>query len=61
MRPTLIACVGGFDVESAVLGLLGGGLRLGLAYGALRILVAREPETLPRLGEIGIDPLVLPV
>jgi predicted permease len=46
-------------VESLTLGVLGGGLGLGLAYGALRILVARGPDTLPRLLEIGIDPLVL--
>jgi putative ABC transport system permease protein len=46
-------------LESAVLGLLGGLLGLGLAYGGLRILVVKGPETLPRLNEIGIDPLVL--
>jgi putative ABC transport system permease protein len=46
-------------LESAVLGLLGGGLGLGLAYGGLRILVTKGPETLPRLSEIGLDPLVL--
>jgi putative ABC transport system permease protein len=38
---------------------LGGALGLGLAYAALRILVAKGPATLPRLGEIRIDPLVL--
>src|SRR5262245_42673092 len=46
-------------VESLTLGLLGGALGLGLAYAALRILVVRGPDTLPRLNEIGIDPLVL--
>jgi putative ABC transport system permease protein len=46
-------------LESAVLGLLGGSLGIGLAYGALRILVVKGPQTLPRLNEIGIDPLVL--
>ncbi len=46
-------------VESLTLGLLGGTLGLGLAYAALRILVVRGPDTLPRLNEIGIDPLVL--
>jgi len=46
-------------VESVTLGVLGGTLGLGLAYAALRILVVRGPDTLPRLNEIGIDPLVL--
>jgi predicted permease len=46
-------------VESMTLGLLGGVLGLGLASAGLRILVANGPATLPRLGEIGIDPLVL--
>ena len=46
-------------VESITLGVLGGTLGLGLAYAALRILVVRGPDTLPRLNEIGIDPLVL--
>ena len=46
-------------LESVVLGLLGGVLGLGLAYGGLRILVANGPQTLPRLSEIGIDPVVL--
>jgi predicted permease len=46
-------------LESITLGLLGGGLGLGLAYAGLRILVAKGPATLPRLGEIGIDPVVL--
>ena len=46
-------------VESMTLGVLGGALGLGLAYAALRILVANGPDTLPRLREIGIDPFVL--
>jgi putative ABC transport system permease protein len=46
-------------LESLTLGVLGGVLGLALAYGALRWLVAKGPQTLPRLGEIGIDPLVL--
>src|SRR5579863_7331812 len=45
--------------ESVTLGVLGGALGLALAYGALRVLVAKGPQTLPRLAEIGIDPLVL--
>ncbi len=46
-------------LESIVLGLLGGAIGLGLAYGALRVFVASGPATLPRLNEIGLDPLVL--
>jgi predicted permease len=46
-------------VECMALGVLGGTLGLGLAYAALRILVAKGPATLPRLNEIRIDPLVL--
>src|SRR5262245_8428759 len=46
-------------VESMTLGVLGGALGLGPASAALRILVAKGPDTLPRLAEIGIDPLVL--
>jgi putative ABC transport system permease protein len=46
-------------IESMALGVIGGALGLGLAYAALRILVAKGPATLPRLGEIRIDPLVL--
>jgi predicted permease len=46
-------------VESMTLGVMGGALGVGLAWTALRILVAEGPATLPRLHEIGIDPLVL--
>ena len=46
-------------IESLTLGVIGGGLGLGLAYMALRILVSKGPATLPRLAEIRIDPLVL--
>ena len=45
--------------ESLVLGVGGGVLGLGLAYGALRLLVAMGPAGLPRLEEIAIDPWVL--
>lgn len=48
-----------FFLESLVLSVFGGLLGLGLAYGALRILVALEPASLPRLDEIGIDGKVL--
>jgi len=46
-------------LESLTLGLLGGLMGLGVAYAALRALVAMGPETLPRLAEIGIDGTVL--
>ena len=46
-------------VESMTLGVLGGALGLGLAWAALRILVAKGPATLPRLHDIGVDPFVL--
>jgi putative ABC transport system permease protein len=45
--------------ESLLLGLVGGALGLGVAYGALKLLLAIGPETLPRLREIAIDPIVL--
>jgi len=41
--------------ESMVLGLLGGAAGVGLAYGALKLLVALAPTGLPRLGDISID------
>ena len=44
-----------FFSESLVLAVLGGLLGLGVAYGALRILIAVAPASLPRLNEIGID------
>jgi predicted permease len=46
-------------VESLALGLLGGVIGLGLAYGGLRVLVALAPANLPRLNEITIDGRVL--
>jgi putative ABC transport system permease protein len=45
--------------ESIVLGLLGGIVGLLLAWGGVRLLVASAPEGLPRVEEIGIDPIVL--
>ncbi|HZU31063.1 MAG TPA: ABC transporter permease [Candidatus Angelobacter sp.] len=44
-----------FFLESLVLAVLGSLLGLGVAYGALRILIAVAPANLPRLNEIGID------
>jgi putative ABC transport system permease protein len=45
--------------ESVLLGLVGGLAGLGLAYGAVRALLALAPGNLPRLDNISIDPLVL--
>jgi predicted permease len=46
-------------VESVTLGLAGGVLGLGVAFAALRLLVAIGPANLPRLDEISIDLPVL--
>jgi putative ABC transport system permease protein len=46
-------------LESVTLGLLGGVLGLGLAYGLLRLLVYLEPAHLPRLDAIGLDAATL--
>ena len=45
--------------ESLILALLGSVLGLGLAYAAVRALLAMAPAGLPRLNEIGIDATVL--
>jgi predicted permease len=42
-------------IESVWLGVLGGALGVGVAYGGLRLLVANAPAGLPRVGEIAID------
>ena len=46
-------------MESVALAMMGGVLGLGLAYAALRALIAMGPATLPRLNEITIDTTVL--
>jgi predicted permease len=46
-------------LESMTLGLLGSAIGLGLAYAALRLLVAIAPDGIPRINEIGIDGPVL--
>ncbi len=46
-------------MESLTLGLFGGVLALGLAYGAVRLLLALAPSSIPRLNEISIDAPVL--
>jgi predicted permease len=45
--------------ESLIMGFLSSVLGLGLAYAALRLLVALAPSGIPRLQEIGIDGTVL--
>jgi predicted permease len=45
--------------ESCVIGLLGAGLGLAFAAGALELLLSLAPSGLPRLAEIGIDTSVL--
>jgi predicted permease len=46
-------------LESFVLSLVAAGLGLAFAYGALKILIAIAPSTLPRLNDIRIDGMVL--
>jgi len=46
-------------LESITLGFLGSAIGLGLAYAALRLLVAIAPDGIPRINEIGIDGPVL--
>jgi predicted permease len=46
-------------LESLTLGVLGGVIGLGLAYASLSVFVDSGPDTLPRMSEIGIDPLAL--
>jgi predicted permease len=47
--------------ESLVLGALGGAVGLGLAWGALRVLVASSLEGMPRLDNVAVNPSVLAV
>src|SRR4029077_17821901 len=47
--------VRGLLVESAMLGLLGGAIGVGLAYAGVRFLVTIGPPNLPRLTKISID------
>lgn len=50
---------GDLFLESITLGILGSAIGLGLAFIALRVLVAIAPDGLPRINEIGIDGPVL--
>jgi predicted permease len=45
--------------ESVLLGLLGGVVGLGVAYGAVALLLKLAPQYLPRIDSIAIDPIVL--
>ncbi|HEV2985311.1 MAG TPA: FtsX-like permease family protein, partial [Vicinamibacterales bacterium] len=45
--------------ESVILGLLGGAAGLGLAYAAVRLLIALAPGNLPRIDNVSIDATVL--
>jgi putative ABC transport system permease protein len=47
--------VGELLLESLTLGVLGGVLGLGIAYGALRLLISLGPANLPRLDEVAMD------
>jgi len=49
----------GLMVESLTLSLIGGLIGVGIAYGALRVLLAFPPANLPRLNEITLDVPVL--
>jgi putative ABC transport system permease protein len=48
-----------FLTEGIVLALVGGVLGAALGFGGLRALLAANPESLPRAGEIVLDPVVL--
>lgn len=48
-----------FLTESLVLATIGGALGLFLGYAGVRLLLASSPDSLPRLGEIGLDGRVL--
>jgi len=48
-----------FLLESVVIGILGSALGLLVAWGALRLLMAINPQGLPRLQDIGIDLAVI--
>jgi putative ABC transport system permease protein len=51
--------LGEWLLESVMLGLIGGAVGTGLAYGGVRLLKAFEPGRLPRLQEITVDGRVL--
>jgi putative ABC transport system permease protein len=50
---------GYFLAESTLLGLAGGVIGLGFAWGAVHLLATFGPANLPRLGEVRLDGVVL--
>jgi predicted permease len=48
-----------FVLEGTVLSLIGGVLGVALAFGGLRALLARDPESLPRSTDVALDPAAL--
>jgi putative ABC transport system permease protein len=48
-----------FLTEGVVLALIGGVVGAALGYGGLALLLAANPDSLPRSGEVTLDPLVL--
>jgi putative ABC transport system permease protein len=48
-----------FLTEGVMLAGMGGALGVAVAWAALRVLLALSPGSIPRLGEIGLDPTVL--
>lgn len=56
-RPARI--VRSFLLESVILGVVGGAVGLMIAFGGIRLLVALRPQSLPRLEDIAVNPLVM--
>src|SRR5215204_5666039 len=48
-----------FLIEGMVLAVIGGALGAALGFGSLQVLLAANPDSLPRAGEITLDPMVL--
>src|SRR5690606_34329329 len=48
-----------FLTEGILLSLIGGAAGAALGYGALRALIAADPESVPRSAEIALDPAVM--
>jgi putative ABC transport system permease protein len=50
-----------FTMEGVVISVLGAAVGLGLAYGGLKALLRANPDSIPRAGEVALDPAVLAV